>query len=117
MKPEDEKVQSRQDLLASWRLASLLAFNGFLISGFFATVEDGTVQESAQNLIPVIGLVISISVLLVAIWGAWVQAGLPSKEGASWWSINYRKLILLVFGPYILSSVVMSYFWINVLFP
>ena len=118
MDPKD--VLLREDSLASWRLATLLTFCGFLMVALtrLETSKYGVVQEY----VPFVGFIISFSVLLVSLLSAKVKYELHEKmavNGAS--PITncrsiYRYYAYNIFGPYILSPIVLSIFWAAVAF-
>ena len=111
----EEKLK-REDSFASWRLATLLAFNGMLMLAFTRLDEK---YGDIINGIPIVGVVICLSVLGVSIISLNVKFKLhkywPKEEGNSPIAIDVSAMkfyIMNAFGPYILSPVVLTIFWV-----
>lgn len=111
---------NREDTLSSWRLASLLAFNGFLLAGYAGLNENG--NEYLVFATPIMGLVISLSVLAVAIKSSCIKFLIyqDCENGQLAPSISPPKSIVTYciaqfFGPYIFSAVILVLFWIGTL--
>ncbi len=104
---------AREENLASWRMASLLAFNGFLVNLLSADIFSDTFYSYA---IPLIGAAISFSIFFVAMQSAsvkydlhknWQKGVSPITKSES--ALNYYACQF--FGPYIFSAFILSLFW------
>ncbi|WDE08848.1 hypothetical protein SG34_033695 [Thalassomonas viridans] len=108
---EDGAILTREDNLASWRIATLLTFNGFLIAGVFADNPNPFLQYYG----PYIGILISLSVFFVAVvahirmWELHKSWGKPSPVSKS--NNPYRFIFFNLFGPYLFSPVLFLWFW------
>jgi hypothetical protein len=118
VKYEDRLI--REDSLASWRLATLLTFNGFLVVAL--TDLEAKSYDEVIKLVPVVGIVFSLSVLAVSLLSANVKWKLhdawPQAEGVSPITETKNKwayYVSNIFGPYILSPLIVSVFWLVVL--
>lgn len=108
----------REDNLSSWRLASLLAFNGFL---FAAIGSDDGLMKDISFLVPWVGLLISISVLGVSIIGLtkkykihneWAEKNPGEKSPLEFSSSAMVFYAANLFGPFLLTPIVLSIFWL-----
>ena len=117
----DQKVLDREDHLSGWRLASLLAFNGFIYSGYVALLDKD--QPYLISATPIMALLVSVSILIVAIKSSIVKypihcrltgAGYSSSLGAS--TSPFLYAIFQALGPNILSSAILTLFWVGVIY-
>ena len=115
-----EEILKREDDLASWRLATLLAFNGFLISYLGWANSGSTHYGFIIQIIPWLGLAISCSVTFVSFLSARVKYELHTtwKSGESpisKSSSKFKYYMGQLLGPYFLSSFLLCVFWVAVL--
>lgn len=109
-----QKIIDREDSLGNWRTATLLAFNGFL----FKFVADLTGNDESvvfwKWVIPIIGLVFSISVYGSAIISCNVKYNAYKNSFDATENLKLYKLKQF-FGPYMLSGLLMVLLWITYL--
>lgn len=114
----DERIM-REDNMASWRLATLLALNGFLLTVVFSDFVPTTSSAALGIcLLPIIGLLISASTLAVSLLSVyvklevhrdWLRSGAPSLYRDT---SAFRFVVFQILGPYVLSSLLFTSFWI-----
>ena len=101
---KQEERLKREDTLASWRLATLLAFNGFLISYLGSANPESTYYDFIEKTIPWLGLAISCSVAFVSFLSAevkydihiaWVSGKSPITKSSS----KFKYYLGQIFGP------------------
>ncbi|GLS26169.1 hypothetical protein [Marinibactrum halimedae] len=117
----EEKLK-REDSLASWRLATLLTFNGFLITAITRLKPEA--YAYIIKWVPAVGILVSLSVLAVSLLSANVKWKLhiswPKDEGDSPITEKFQSeklyYIYNFLGPYILSPLVLSFFWLVFIF-
>jgi len=111
-----EELHEKEDRLASWRLASLLAFNGLLLTA--VPQYKPNTNFAVEWFLPICGFAISFSVLWVSIESALVKFCNPIEHESS--TTDERKdtksKLLDIpkkqfLGPYILSGILLSIFW------
>ena len=106
----------REESLASWRLASNLTFNGFLINALFSTSETHRSIEFINTAVPFIGATISFSFLLVSLMGTRAKHRYTlenialqgeSKKPRVWVFYGHNFL-----GPYVSTNFLLFVFWL-----
>lgn len=106
----------REESLASWRLASNLAFNGFLISALFSTDIHHPSIDFINTAVPVIGALISFSFFMVSLMGARAKHQYILEniklQGETYKPGWFQSMTYHILGPYISSNILLFVFWV-----
>lgn len=107
---EFEDLETKEITLGSWRTASLLAFNGFLLAAI-STTNQSFKSHYFDHAIPLVGFLISFSVFCSSVYSLYVRA---VHNG------NTRNIICFCIeqslGPYIFGGLTMVIFWLIYIF-
>lgn len=109
---DPEKIIEREDSLGNWRTATLLAFNGFLFDFISEGPKDGSHEMFWTVSIPLFGFALSGSVL----WCSIISCNVKFAAIKMCWNKHHEiqgYKIKQFFGPYILSGLLMTLFWVS----
>ena len=105
----------REESLTSWRFAANLTVNGLLINTLFSVSETHSKIEFVRAAVPFIGVVITVSFLLVSLLSMRfkfknIKQNMKRNniEQPVRASMYYGHQML---GPYILTSILLLVFW------